>query len=214
MSTDQSATSSPSEELLLASKSPRRRELLRQIGVGFRCVDHAVDELRLDRETPGDFVIRMAQEKARSVQDVDFSNPQPVILGADTIVVCDQQIMGKPQDRDDALDMLSALSGKEHQVFTAVAIARGPDLAVLVSETVVEFMQIEDAQIQQYWETGEPRGKAGAYAIQGLGGVFVKQISGSYSGVVGLPLYETSLLLNRFGIRCWQGAVEELDSKQ
>jgi len=214
MSTNHSAITSPPGEILLASRSPQRQALLRQIGVQFRCVDHTIDEIPLEGEIPDVFVIRMAQEKIRNVQEGVLFDRQPVILGADTIVVCDQQIMGKPRNREDALGMLRALSGREHQVFSAIAIARGPDLAVLRSETIVEFGEIEEEQIRQYWETGEPKDKAGAYAIQGLGGVFVKRIKGCYSGVVGLPLYETALLLNRFGIRCWQGPAEELGREQ
>ena len=187
---------------------------MRQIGVPFRCINPKVEEQHLDNETPSDFVLRMAREKAHSVQNETSSDRPLVILSADTIVVCDQQIMGKPRNRDDALDMLSALSNNEHRVFTAVAVTRGPDMAVLLSETVVEFKEIDEVQIDQYWKTGEPIDKAGAYAIQGLGGVFVKQIKGSYSGVVGLPLYETSMLLSRFGIRSWQVSKEELEREQ
>jgi len=202
------------EVVILASRSPRRQELLRQIGVPFRCINPNVEERRLDNELPSDFVLRMAREKARSVQTEISSERTPVILSADTVVVCDQRVMGKPRNRDDAVNMLSALSNNDHRVFTAVAVTQGPDLAVLLSETIVEFKEIDEVQIDQYWKTGEPIDKAGAYAIQGLGGVFVKQIKGSYSGVVGLPLFETSMLLSRFGISSWQVSKEELEREQ
>jgi septum formation protein len=211
MSTNPFEVLSIPEVIILASTSPRRQELLRQIGVPFRCIKPSFDEQQVDHEAPVDFVLRMAREKARNVQIQSSSNREAVVLSADTIVVCDEIIMGKPLNRDNAINMLSTLSGKEHRVLTAVAVARGPDLAVLVSETLVEFKKIERAEFNRYWETGEPIDKAGGYAIQGLGGVFVKQIKGSYSGVVGLPLYETAMLLSRFGIRCWQVSREELE---
>lgn len=200
--------------VLLASASPRRRELLQQIGVPYRIVSHDVIEVRQAGESAQNFVMRMAREKALSALYAVPADHQPVVLGADTVVVCDDLVMGKPADRDEAVGMLTRLSGREHRVLSAVAVASCGVVEVAISETTVGFRDITAQQIEQYWLTGEPRDKAGAYAIQGLGGIFVKTIRGSYTGVVGLPLYETALLLAKFNVPCWQRVSSESDRQQ
>jgi len=190
----------PSHGIVLASASPRRMELLRQIGVAFTVVDHQVLEEPLPAEAPQAFVQRLALEKARSAEATGQAHSLPV-LGADTIVVYAGQIMGKPRDREDALRMWRLLSGVEHQVHSAVALCLGPRAEVRMSTTVVRFRPLSAEDCDRYWDSGEPLGKAGAYAIQGLGALFVQSIAGSYTGVVGLPLFETAELLALFGVR-------------
>jgi septum formation protein len=175
-------------------------ELLRQIGVAFTVVDHQVLEEPLPAEAPQAFVQRLALEKARSAEATGQAHSLPV-LGADTIVVYAGQIMGKPRDREDALRMWRLLSGVEHQVHSAVALCLGPRAEVRMSTTVVRFRPLSAEDCDRYWDSGEPLGKAGAYAIQGLGALFVQSIAGSYTGVVGLPLFETAELLALFGVR-------------
>lgn len=186
--------------ILLASASPRRREILEQIGVSFSVRAHAVDETLLTAESPVAFVQRLALEKAQSVQTMQPQARQ-VILGADTIVVCAGQILGKPRTKEDALRMLRLLSATQHQVYSAVALCCGERHEVAMSRSDVSFKALSVEECERYWLSGEPRGKAGAYAIQGLGGMFVTGLTGSYSGVVGLPVFETSQLLVRFGVR-------------
>ena len=186
--------------LLLASASPRRHEILTGMGIRFQVAEHTVDEVALPGEAPVDLVQRLAGEKAQSVQALQPDNPLPV-MGADTIVVCEGQILGKPVDRDDALRMLALLSGRRHQVHTAVALCLRARCEGVLSSTEVGFKPLSEAERIRYWESGEPQGKAGAYAIQGLGGMFVNALSGSYSGVVGLPVFETAELCARFGVR-------------
>ena len=184
--------------LIQASSSPRRRELLEQIGVSYRVCPVDVDETPLDGEAPEDFARRMALEKARAGWRAQGSG-QPV-LGADTVVSLDGAILGKPVDRDDALDMLGRLSGSTHRVFSAVALLHGEREAVRLSVTRVRFRTLAPREIGLYWDSGEPADKAGAYGIQGLGALFVEHLEGSYTGVVGLPLYETGQLLEAFGV--------------
>ncbi|WP_442109444.1 Maf family protein [Pseudomonas sp. NUPR-001] len=192
--------------LYLASASPRRRELLTQIGVPFTTLSAAVDETPLPGEAAPAYVERLARAKASAglaalAPDVAT---RVAILGADTAVVLDGRILGKPVDRDDALDMLAALSGREHQVLTAVAVADQQRCLSVCVTSDVRFGPISSTQAQAYWASGEPLDKAGAYAIQGLGAVFVQRIEGSYSAVVGLPLNETAELLAQFAVPCWQ----------
>lgn len=188
-------------DLILASASPRRSELLDQIGVRFTILATDIDESRLDNESPEDYVSRLALEKSRA----GFSRQDSALpsLGADTIVVCDRQIFGKPKDQADAAAMLMALSGKVHTVMSAVAISQGPCSSSRLTKTLVHFRTISQSECLTYWQTGEPEGKAGGYAIQGRGAVFVDHIEGSYSGVVGLPLSETAEMLGEFGIPLW-----------
>jgi len=186
--------------LLLASASPRRREILTQIGVQFQVVEHTVDEALIPGESPEAYVQRLALAKALSVQAQPHTEAIPV-LGSDTIVVCGKQILGKPKDKEDAERMLNLLSGREHQVFSAIAICLGAEHETVLVRTEVRFKVLSEQEIEAYWQSEEPIGKAGAYAIQGLGGMFVTALVGSYSGVVGLPIFETSQLLNKFGVR-------------
>lgn len=184
-------------QLLLASASPRRRELLDQIGVAYRVESHSIEESALAEESSTDFVQRLAREKA---QDVAARHPGHVVLGADTVVVCDDRALGKPADADAAMQMLSLLSGRSHEVFSAVALCRDADCIQSLSTTRVSFRPISEAEMRAYWNSGEPADKAGAYGIQGLAALFVSAIQGSYSGVVGLPLYETAELLRQYSI--------------
>jgi septum formation protein len=179
----------------LASRSPRRRELLQQIGVAFRVIDAAVDETALKLEAPIAYVSRLAAAKADAGWQCSRDVAKAPVLAADTAVVLDGSIMGKPRDRDDALDMLERLSGRSHEVLTAVALRAGTSLNIMVSRSVVTLRSIDAAEAGAYWETGEPRDKAGGYAIQGRAAVFVSDLCGSYSGVMGLPLFETAELL-------------------
>ncbi|RTE65909.1 septum formation inhibitor Maf [Amphritea opalescens] len=191
-------------QLILASASPRRRELLQQIGVACHIKPVHILEIPQPQESPAAFVERMAREKACA--GLAVADDGAVVLGADTVVVCEGQILGKPTDRDDALKMLLQLSGTEHQVMTAVAVTNGERIRHQVVTTKVQFQTLTASQCQQYWETGEPCDKAGGYGIQGLGAVFVTAIKGSYSAVVGLPLMETAALLAAFDIPVWQTA--------
>jgi len=186
--------------LRLASVSPRRRELLAQIGVAHLVTGAHIDESHHHGERPHDYVQRMARTKALTVWEQDLSLP---VLGADTTVVLDGKVFGKPADHADALHMLGLLSGRTHEVLTAVALASKEGLAMRVSVSAVRFRTLTVDEISAYWETGEPRDKAGAYAIQGLGAVFVESLTGSFSGVMGLPLFETSQLLREAGVPCW-----------
>ncbi|MFJ7883602.1 Maf family protein [Pseudomonas sp. NPDC096917] len=193
--------------LFLASGSPRRRELLTQIGVPFSVVSASIDETPLPDESPVAYVERLAQEKARAGREhLLTTNPDTAfcVLGADTAVVLDEQILGKPVDEADALAMLMALSGREHEVWTAIAIIEAERCETRVVRSRVSFRSISQQEAALYWASGEPQDKAGGYAIQGLAAVFVAGLNGSYSGVVGLPVCETAELLGQFGIPCWQ----------
>jgi septum formation protein len=188
--------------LYLASASPRRRELLAQIGVPFSLIDVSVDETPSPTESPEAYVERVAREKALAGL-ASLGDQDGCVLGADTSVVLDQHILGKPVDRADGLAMLAALSGRTHRVMTAVALASRTacDVRVVISE--VSFRVIEQTEAERYWASGEPADKAGGYAIQGWGAVFVSQLHGSYSAVVGLPLCETAQLIDAFGLPRW-----------
>lgn len=186
----------------LASASPRRRELLEQVGVPVQVVRCAVDEQVLAAESAPAYVQRVTRDKVRA--GVAAAPAGAVVLAADTAVVLDDRILGKPADRGEAMDMLRLLSGREHEVMTAVAVARGAQIRLELVTTRVRFRVLSDAEMDVYWASGEPADKAGGYGIQGLGAVFVAHLSGSYSAVVGLPLMETAELLAGFGIRCWQ----------
>lgn len=189
----------------LASASPRRRQLLLQIGVPFQVLSVEVDESIEHVETPMAYVTRVAQAKAAAGRDrprPDELPPRPV-LAADTAVVIDGEILGKPNDRADAERMLALLAGRTHEVLTAVAFAAGERISSCVSRSEVTFREISPQEARDYWNTGEPKDKAGAYAIQGYGAVFVADLQGSYSGVMGLPLYETAQFLRSAGIPRW-----------
>jgi len=189
-------------DLILASASPRRAEILTQIGVNFAVVPAAIDETRYPEESALKYVERMALEKVQAV--VGSRSDNFPVLGADTVVVAGSRIFGKPKNADDAQTMLSLLSGNCHQVLTSVAVGNGKKCSVLVSKTEVKFRTISTRECMDYWKSGEPQDKAGAYAIQGYGSVFVESIKGSYSGVVGLPIAETAQLLRQFKIPVWQ----------
>ncbi|HBP6461913.1 TPA: septum formation inhibitor Maf [Pseudomonas aeruginosa] len=191
--------------LYLASASPRRRELLAQIGVPLSVLSIAIDETPLPDEAPAAYVERLARGKAAAgLAMLEELGGEGCVLGADTSVVIDGRILGKPADESDGLAMLAALSGREHQVLTAVALAAATGIEARVVECRVRFRQIGHDEALRYWLSGEPADKAGGYAIQGLGAIFVSRIEGSYSAVVGLPLCETAELLGEFGIPCWQ----------
>ncbi len=180
--------------IYLASQSPRRCALLEQIKVKYQQVAVNVDETPLPQETPENYVNRLALAKAQA-----GATSCPV-LGADTAIVCDGQLFGKPVDKNEAKKMLRQLSGRSHQVLTAVALVSATSKRSRLNISQVHFRQLSEADIQAYVATGEPLDKAGSYAIQGLASVFIERIDGSYSGVMGLPLYETALLLIESGI--------------
>ncbi len=183
-------------EIVLASASPRRRELLQQLGVPHSVLAVDIDETPAAGEAPLALVRRLARGKA--LAGLQRSARHLPVLGSDTVVVVDDRIFGKPVDRTDALRMLAALSAREHRVLTAVALAvpaGAGGVSEALSDTHVRMRAIGADEAEAYWNTGEPQGKAGAYAIQGLGAQFIEHIRGSYSGVMGLPLYETAQLL-------------------
>ncbi|WP_345854398.1 Maf family protein [Shewanella algae] len=203
--------------LILASASPRRRELLAQLALGnpnfgFEILPADIDESHQAGETPEQFVSRLAEEKAAAGLALWCGNPEhqegsdtlvlgsdTLVLGSDTIVVLGDRILGKPVDKADACAMLKSLSGRSHQVMTAVALTDGKHTEAAMVVTQVYFCDLSDADIQAYVASGEPMDKAGAYGIQGLGGSFVAKIEGSYSAVVGLPMAETRSLLHKAG---------------
>ena len=195
--------------LYLASQSPRRRELLAQIGVDFQTLMVDVVEQRLVGEMPADYVRRLAADKAKAggkllLEGISGAASTIPILGSDTVVVLGDQVLEKPADEAEAVAMLLALSGRAHQVMTAVSFYTPERQQTMLSVTDVVFREITESEAHRYWQTGEPCDKAGGYGIQGLGAVFVTEIHGSYTGVVGLPLEQTYLLLDSFGIAYWQ----------
>jgi septum formation protein len=189
--------------LRLASASPRRRELLAQIGVPHVVQIADVDESAREGESVTTYVERLARTKAQTVWERVRDLP---VLGADTTVVLDGVSLGKPRDRVDGLAMLEALAGREHQVLTAVALVTADGTRSLTSHSVVRMRASEAEERARYWESREPYDKAGGYAIQGLGAVFIESLQGSFSGVMGLPLFETAQLLRQAGVPCWSGA--------
>jgi len=190
--------------IYLASGSPRRRELLQQIGVSFAVIAASVDETPLGGEAAHSYVRRLAVAKAIAGWEGNHGREPAPVLGADTAVAIDGEILGKPKDRAHAERMLLRLSGRSHQVLTAVALQSERGTELRVSRSSVTFRLIERREADSYWATGEPCDKAGGYAIQGLGAVFVADLQGSYSGVMGLPLFETAELLEAAGITHWQ----------
>lgn len=187
----------------LASASPRRRALLAQIGVPFQVLTVTVDESRLPGEAPDAYVLRLAREKADAGwQARPLRQPSPV-LAADTTVVLDGTILAKPADRSDGERMLRELGGRTHAVLTAVAVATAEGLISRTSRSEVTFRAISAVEARNYWATGEPRDKAGGYAIQGGAAIFIADLRGSYSGVMGLPLFETAELLEQAGVPHW-----------
>src|SRR5262245_49169466 len=186
----------------LASASPRRSELLRQIGVPFQVKVAAIPEEPHERERPEDYVVRLAVAKSEMIWAAAVGDTRPV-LAADTAVVLDGELLGKPETEAEALRMLERLSGRSHRVLTAVALRYAAGLETRLSESEVRFRATTAAELLNYCRTGEPFDKAGGYGIQGHAAVFVEELRGSYSGVVGLPLFETTALLARCGIGFW-----------
>ena len=182
-------------QVYLASQSPRRVELLQQIGVSFSKVPGAVDETPFKDEPPSDYVRRMALEKARAGW-LASPKDRPVI-GADTAGVLDGEILCKPVDRKDGIAMLGRMSGRSHQILSAVCVVFGDHELVAISTSEVTFAELDSSLIEAYWDTGEASDKAGAYGIQGMAAMFIEHMSGSYSGIVGLPLRETYQLLKK-----------------
>ncbi|HSC80359.1 MAG TPA: Maf family protein [Chitinolyticbacter sp.] len=189
-------------DLYLASASPRRRELLAQIGVQFERIVCEIDETPQPGEDPHAYVLRLARAKAEAGRAAMLHQGLPVlpVLAADTTVVLDGRILGKPAHADEARQMLTALSGSTHSVLTALGLAVGNQIDTVLSESQVQFAALTEAQIATYVASGEPMDKAGAYGIQGRGGLFVARLEGSFTGVVGLPLHETATLLGRHGL--------------
>ena len=190
-----------SVQIILASASPRRRELLEQIGITAMVQAVDIDESRNEDEPVIDFVERLAMEKAQRGFDTVKNIEVLPVLGSDTIVEIAGMVLGKPRDREQAKDMLTMLSGQVHEVHTSVAIVSHERKVLETSSTHVQFKTLEADEIDSYISTGEADDKAGAYAIQGIAAQFIKNINGSYSGVMGLPLYETVKLLKQCGIR-------------
>ena len=189
--------------IYLASRSPRRAELLQQIGLNFVVLPSDIDETPLLNELSHEYVVRLAAEKAQACfakLQLDQANLYPV-LAADTTVSVDARILGKPQDDDDAFQMLASLAGRWHEVHTGIAVATVNGVKTAISTTRVEMPCLSDEKILAYVATGEPRDKAGAYGIQGLASTMIRRIEGSYSGVMGLPIYETTMLLEQAGVR-------------
>lgn len=200
-----SSRSASSPVLCLASASPRRKALLASIGVTVEVMPSDVDETPLIGESAQAYVERLASAKAQAA----VSRTALPVLGSDTAVVIDDQILGKPIDEHDAAVMLKKLSGRRHNVLTAVAVAGPKGVLSCCVTTVVKMRVISQQEIADYWQTGEPVDKAGGYAIQGLAAVFVEEIKGSHSAVVGLPLYETTRLLCQQGVPIWSGCYRQ-----
>ncbi|MFT6896110.1 MAG: septum formation protein [Paraglaciecola sp.] len=188
--------------LILASQSPRRAQLLEQIGLSFEKIHIDIDETPLPGESPDTYALRLAEQKSlegwRHSAHIDARS---LVLGADTVVVVQGDILGKPVDQQDSRRMLGLLSASEHTVLTAIAVTDGVTLTSKLVTTTVGFCPLSNQQMDWYWHTGEPRDKAGSYAIQGLGGQFITRVDGSYSAVVGLPLFETHQLLLQMGLK-------------
>lgn len=196
--------------IILASASPRRSELLRQIGVTFSVQPADVDETPLVNETAERYVKRLACDKALAVA---ASSPGAMVLGSDTSVVLDGVILGKPADEGEAVATLMRLSDASHQVMTAVALAQGEQCECRVVVTDVQFRKLSQTEVKAYVASGEPMDKAGSYGIQGLGGIFVSDLRGSYSAVVGLPLQETAALLADAGHPVWENWPNSLENR-
>ena len=188
-------------QIYLASASPRRRELLTQIGVCFELLPNDIDESQQPGETPRDMVVRLAVAKAQQAWHLPQRRTEHPVLGADTLVVLENQILGKPKDKQEGCAMLHALSGCTHEVFTAVALVQGDRIEKTLSASRVSMATLSQQQIDTYWALECPLDKAGAYGIQGRAALFIQRIEGSYSGIMGLPLYETGQLLRSFAVK-------------
>ncbi len=188
-------------ELVLASASPRRAALLAQVGIECSIRPSDIDESVIPNESPRDYVERLALAKARAAA----VSPDTVVLGADTIVVLDGRILGKPESKEQGCKMLIQLSNRTHEVLTGVAVVCGDQQEVQCVSASVEFAELTPEIVDRYWQSGECSDKAGAYGIQGIGSVFVKRITGSYGAIVGLPLFEVEQMLQRFSVDTWAG---------
>lgn len=200
------------ELICLASASPRRLQLLEQIGVACEVRAADIEEFSLQNESPEDLVRRLALSKAELVAGSNGGSGQRLVLAADTVVVLDGKIFGKPVDDSDARNMLRQLSGRTHEVMTAVAISGKGTSHCELSESRVTFCDLTQAQIDSYVATGEPADKAGAYAIQGMAAILIRRLEGSYSGVMGLPLFETAALLQQFGVDVLGPTARDIDA--
>lgn len=191
-------------QLYLASGSPRRAELLRQIGVAYLPLSIAVPEQPGADEYPEHYVTRLARSKAQAGwRSLPGATHKQVVLGADTVGVLDGELLEKPHNKAHAAQLLRAMSGRCHTVITAVALTDGARIDVALARTQVQFRELGNSEIEAYWHTGEPADKAGGYGIQGLGAIFVREIHGSYSNVVGLPLETTAPLLSKYNVPFW-----------
>lgn len=197
---DKSTVMTPGPDIYLASASPRRAQLLTQIGIRFEILAVTVEEIRAAAESPEEYVQRVALAKAQAGWAVPGMRAPRPVLGADTEVVIAGEVLGKPRDRAHALAMLAQLSGRAHEVLSVVALVDGERVLTRLSRSTVSFRSLSEAECAAYWASGEPQGKAGGYAIQGRGALFIADVQGSYSGVMGLPLCETGELLRALGI--------------
>ena len=198
------------ELLHLASASPRRRDILSALGIRHSWAGVDIDETPEPGESPARLAGRLATAKAQVARA--RGQEAPFVLAADTVVALGKRMFGKPRSREEALAMLAELSGRSHEVLTAVTLSAGGRELSAMSSTTVRFRVIGAAEARAYWRTGEPAGKAGAYAVQGRGGIFVESLSGSYSGVVGLPVFETAALLDEAGFELLGAAGNEVGS--
>ncbi len=196
-------TNSTNKTIYLASKSPRRAEILQNLGLAYIVLPSDIDESVLENEPPEDYVLRLAQAKAlKCVQDIAAQKLTVLpVLAADTTVTIDGLILGKPSTDEEAFAMLTRMSGSWHEVHTGVAVGTAENISVALSTTRVQMEELSEAIITAYIATGEPKDKAGAYGIQGLASTFIKHIEGSYTGVMGLPVYESSQLLAKVGVK-------------
>lgn len=192
------------DTIVLASASERRSRLLTQIGVRHASLAADLDEDPRPGESPADYVQRLARDKALAGLAALGGRTALPVLAADTTVVLDGRILGKPSGEQECVAMLMALSGRTHEVMTAVALAEGSDLRTAMNVSKVTFRALDEQECRRYWVTGEPAGKAGGYAVQGLAAVFIARLEGSFSCVMGLPLFETAALLDAAGVRRWQ----------
>lgn len=195
--------------IVLASQSPRRAELLGRLGLEFEIRPAGVDETYIDHEMPADHAERLAREKAVAIAG---SEPDALVIGSDTIVIIDGDVLGKPRDREEAAAMLMRLSGREHEVYTAVAVVRGERIESALERVRVRFRRLDRTECEEYVATGEPMDKAGAYGIQGFGSALVESIEGDYFAVMGLPVVRTLELVRRHGWRYAFGALAHSES--
>jgi septum formation protein len=192
------------DTIVLASASERRSRLLTQIGVRHESLASDLDEEPRPGESPADYVRRLARDKALAGLAALGGRTDRPVLAADTTVALDGRIFGKPSGEPEGVAMLMALSGRTHEVMTAIALADGSGLRTSMNVSRVTFRALDERECRHYWATGEPAGKAGGYAVQGLAAVFISRLEGSFSGVMGLPLFETAALLDAAGVRRWQ----------